>query len=423
MNTVGKNLLGCLVHSGNMEEFLRLDLRPEFFVGVEADVFDYINEHVRKFGKLPQPKTIEQEVGEYLPSPPEPPKYYLEKLESRYVHQRLKESMLEAQDYLKAKSPFEALEKLGATALELMMKRKRKQIVNFASDGAEMIKEEYKKKLLMGDEYGIMTGWPTLDAMISGLLGGDVLAIVGRPASGKTYMTLSLAHHAWWVQKKVPLVISMEMKPLPLVQRIAAIHTHKPVHLIKNAEMSTKSYNDMMGQLQAVSHEDRPYWIVDGNLTSTVKDIIMLARQLQPDVVYIDGAYLVRHWNPKTPRWEKVADNTEMIKEQLAGDLDIPVVASYQFNRTAANKKSVEDGAGLEHIAGADVIGQIASIVLGLFQAEDVETMVNRRIDILKGRNGEIGGFNINWNFDRYPYMDFSEIDPEKEEDKQLDYV
>jgi len=48
------------------------------------------------------------------------------------------------------------------------------------------------------------------------------LAIVGRPAAGKTYKVLYMAHNAWWEQKKKPLVVSMEMKPLPLIQRIAA---------------------------------------------------------------------------------------------------------------------------------------------------------------------------------------------------------
>ena len=69
------------------------------------------------------------------------------------------------------------------------------------------------------------------------------------------------------------------------------------------------------------------------------------------------------------------------------------------------------------------MIGQVSSIVLGLFQEEGVETMVRRKIRVLKGRNGEVGAFDINWNFTN---MDFTQVQADqlsKEQQKPLDYV
>jgi len=171
----------------------------------------------------------------------------------------------------------------------------------------------------------------------------------------------------------------------------------------------------MKGDLSKLYEFELPFWIVDGNLTATVKDVILLARQLRPDVVYVDGAYLLRHPSPKASNWERVKDNAEALKQQLAGELGIPVVASYQFNREAA-KKSM-DATGLEHIGGSDAIGQIATIVLGLFEPDSVETLNQKHVDIMKGRNGEMGGFDVNWIFDDYPFMDFSQVAEKSKDD------
>ena len=45
--------------------------------------------------------------------------------------------------------------------------------------------------------------------------------------------------------------------------------------------------------------------------------------------------------------------------------------------------------------------------MLGLFEEENVETLKQRRVKILKGRNGETGEFHDHWDFD---VMDFSEV-------------
>ena len=56
----------------------------------------------------------------------------------------------------------------------------------------------------------------------------------------------------------------------------------------------------------------------------------------------------------------------------------------------------------------------ISSIVMGMFEEETVETLKQRRVKILKGRNGETGEFVSNWNFDK---MDFSEVQQTAVED------
>jgi hypothetical protein len=50
----------------------------------------------------------------------------------------------------------------------------------------------------------------------------------------------------------------------------------------------------------------------------------------------------------------------------------------------------------------------VSSLVCGIMQKDSVETVVQRVIDILKGRKGETGQFTTNWNFNS---MDFSQYE------------
>jgi hypothetical protein len=162
-----------------------------------------------------------------------------------------------------------------------------------------------------------------------------------------------------------------------------------------------------MGELET-THEK--FWIIDGNLTAKVQDIVMLVHQMQPDVLYIDGAYLLQAEEKRLPRYERIASTLEVVKSEISTRLNIPCVLSYQFNKEGAKTKA------LENIGGSDAIGQLCSCVLALYEKEvaTIEYMVKKKVDILKGRNGEEGEFFINWIFDTPPFMDFSEILPEK---------
>ena len=95
--------------------------------------------------------------------------------------------------------------------------------------------------------------------------------------------------------------------------------------------------------------------------------------------------------------------------------------ASWQFNRKSLEKDSKKgQKPGVEDIGMSDAIGQISSIVLGLMQEDGVETLTSRRVTVMKGRNGEVGGFNVRWDFQK---MDFRQLADGEDEKKTLEFV
>jgi len=408
----GKRFLtSLLVDPKGTEKYLGMGIHEGLFRGPELELYDEIQGHLAKYGSLPKPQTCGiMEVPDGL----ETPEYYFDDVVKRFTHRTIVSAMKGAQIELAEKNPEAALDLFREMMVNITTRTSMNQIMDYATDGPDIIDAEFqmlnKGHLLPG----VLTGYPTLDGMIGSLRGGDVMAIVGRPGQGKTYQLLRMAHHAWHKQNKRVMFVSMEMKPLPLIQRITAMHQKLSITLLRRGEILKKKHKKILTDMAALEGTHDKFWIIDGNLTARVQDIQMLVHQMKPDVLYIDGAYLLKTDDKYAKRYERVAESLETIKSDVSTRLNIPCVLSYQFNKKGAKEKE------LENIGGSDAIGQICSCVLALYEKEvgSIEYVVKKKVDILKARDAGQMEFYINWIFDAPPFMDFSEILPETSADE-----
>lgn len=409
MNSQGANLLAALMDAEDgVDQLVSMDLRPDIFNGEESDVFEYITKHMIDHGVLPSRETLEQDGAWELPTVPEPASFYLKRVEARYLHQSMQQTMLAATDLIKKKQRKAAFATLaefvaGHTAYSL-----RRNVIDFDTDGEKAIKAAYLQKQLRGDDFGIKTGWQTYDAMNNGALGGDLNIIVGKTKGGKTYLMIKIAHHAWLAQKRRVMFVSMEMKPEALLNRLAAMHAKVPVTALNQAMLTSAGKKRLSKSLHQLG-TGVPIFVVDGNLTATVQDIAMLARQYRPDLILVDGAYMLQPSKPNVRSWEAVVDTARGLKRDIASAMNLPVWASYQFTKEVLSKKK-GDSIGLHNVAGSQEIPWLATTLLGITEEDTVENMKRKRVDILAGRNGEAGSFWTNWIFDTHPYMDFEEV-------------
>ena len=411
--TFGKNFLSAVIAKNAVTELLHGASIKHLFKGSEVALFEFVLAHVKKYGSVPDVATVLAHTDEELPNAVEPASYYRDLMEQRHVELELKKSMLKAQDELKAHAPKEALGTIAETVMQLVRESYGVSVVDFrqAYDLLMSVYVSQKQGIK-----GLQFGWPTLDAMTGGMLPGDLISFVGRPALGKTWQMLYGCHHGWLQSELDPkepgssrMFVSMEMGSVPIQQRLLSMHLSIPAFKIKNGLLTTISDGGgTLGKfkkgLKKLQGFKAPFWIVDGNLTSTVDDVEALARQLKPDAIFIDGAYLLQHAKAKD-RYARVAENLDLLKKNVASIA--PTVCSWQFNRGATKKKKEGEDPDLEDIGYSDAIGQHSSLVLGLFEADSVETLKMRRVKVLKGRSGETGEFTTKFRFDT---MDFSEV-------------
>lgn len=419
--SIGKGFLAALVAEGAASALLQYGPLDHLFKGNEVELWHFVKAFWKEYGSIPSFTAIEEYTGEALAPAPDPSKFYYDQLVIRHQEIAIKASMKKAQEQLQpgGEGSAAALKQIVELALKLTTEQHGKQVSDLRH-AYDLVIGMFAAQLKEADP-GLKLGWRTLDEMTGGLRLGDLISMVGRPGIGKTWQMLYCAHHGWLAAEKDEnspgesrMFVSMEMGVLPIEQRLAAMHTSVPISGIKKSALSKLKYTELKKGLKAMQGFKAPFYVVDGNLTATVDDIYMLAKQLKPKAVFVDGAYLVKHPTERD-RYKRVSENADLLKTRIANEI-CPVVCSWQFARTASKKKKGEE-VDLSDIAYADAIGQVSSLVMGLFEEETVDTLKQRRVKVLKGRSGETGEFLAKWDFEK---MDFSEVQPVDVESTQF---
>lgn len=428
---IGLKTIRKLVEEKDALGWYKAKLTAQLFKGVESEIYEWVASHLGKYHALPDIGTLTQQFPEIKEAEcPEPTKYYVDLLDRRFAYDQINQCNIDSQTILKEdKSKVLDAEKILKDTLDrITQQRYRSRIMNVGLDAPKLVLSAYQSS---SKDARITFGWPYMDNMTGGAVGGDVVSFVGRPAAGKTWKVLKVALHNWLKGRNV-LFASMEMNHLAIAQRIVSMYTHVSASDVKNSSIPTMSFGGnasawtkFLKGLGEMPKMPGQFYVVDGNLAAYADDLYMLAAQLKCDAIFIDGAYLMRHRNQRLDRFTKVAENVELMK-QLSTDLEIPTFASWQFNRQAAKKgKGLQknEKAGLEDIGYSDAIPQVSSIVMGLHQEEGIETMHQRIIDVMKGRNGEIGQFAVHWDFQTMNFDEISEESEKLKEDAELQYA
>lgn len=442
-----KSALTFLDH-GNLEHL---------FEGHDLATYKWVKEHATKYGSMPSEETFLKHTKEAaLVHTDEPSGYYLNLLKSSFIEKRLYKvqgdimKLMDQQpvDDLRGEKAFKMLQDF---VMGISIQHSSNAATDFRDSWENLIRA-YKKKQNKDNELFVRLGWDSFDEKSGGLDRGDVVSVCGRPGEGKTALLLYSALHGWLKHgKESPdhgrLFVSMEMSTLLIEQRMAAIAAGISASKLKHANLDSLDFPQHLSsfsKFESKMHELKTWAsrfdIVDGNLAASVGDIKLraLAMPVKPSAIFIDGAYLLKHATERD-RYRKVAENADLIKKELSPIA--PVICSWQLSREAKKLKEGEV-LGLEHIAHADAIGQISSVVLGLFgeqtkEAADanksklacafqnkglttnpkMKSLPYKRVDILKGRSGEKGSFQVHWNWDT---SDFSEYKVEDVEALQL---
>lgn len=401
--------LGAVLSAGNVATLLEQGGISHLF-RQHPKAIEFVHGFALKYGKLPSFEAVLSETGLSLTKPADTAEYYRDKLRDVYVDQELRQTITKVvQQHLdkggdELPDPNGALTLMAEEVMKLTAIRYGADVFDLR-DAIDMVTQAFIAKKKGETELGIELGWPTLDAMTAGLTKGDLISFASRPGMGKTYMLLWAAIHAWKTQGKVPLFISMEVAPLPILQRITGIFGQLPVQKLQAAQLGSMFEKKLSLAVKQIKGHDLPFYVVDGKLAANVEDCYALVRQLNPGLVIIDGAYLLRHPSERD-RYKRVAENAEMIKSLICPLA--PTIASWQFKRGEKKMKGPKLEYDLEDIGSSDAIGQVSSLVLAITGDDSIENVIGRRIKVIKGRNGEDAEFRVRWDFEWT--TDFSEL-------------
>lgn len=387
----GLKLLGSIIDTGSVH--LIRDLDRELFLDDEVALYDLIRTHYRRYGQIPAIATAEEELGLVIPEAPEVAAYYIKRVHDRRLYSIVREKFNELKESLREFDMDEAKEVIASLHSSTRIAHTANDIRSL-SEAARDVMREYRHAHENPGISGVPTGWGWFDHTVGGYQPGDLVTWVARPNLGKTYLLLKQASFAWQVGYSV-LVVTMEMTIEQITRRLAAMQAGINPDYLRKGTLSTYALRRMEQYLDAMVGAER-FRMFSGGLRKKVSDVELLVQEYSPDIVFIDGVYMMQPEAKRSmSKVEKVSEVYDDLKRMTLSQ-NVPSVVTTQFNRTAGKKG--KDGS-LENIAFSDAISTHSSIVVSIGEGEAPNVKTRRVATFLKGREGEDGKFHLNYTF------------------------
>lgn len=289
-----------------------------------------------------------------------------------------------------------------------------RRVTGEAQPLSELVEEAFRTIERRGENAltGEPSGFVELDDLTCGLQPGELIIVAGRPSMGKTALGLNIAEHLAIDKRRPVLFFSLEMSRLQLAQRILCSRARVNSHALRRGRHTDQD----MARLQAVAHDlTTTPLLVDDTSDLTILELRararMAYRRYQLRAVFVDYLQLMRV--PKSEsRQVEVATISRGLKA-LAKDLNIPVVAMAQLNRSPEDKSRRGNRPRMSDLRESGALEQDADLIALLHResyykskdagdagegppADPDENLAELIVD--KQRNGPVGKIILHWN-------------------------
>lgn len=269
---------------------------------------------------------------------------------------------------------------------------------------------------------GVPTGFPDLDALTGGFQRSDLIIVAGRPSQGKTALALALARNAGLHHEKKTAIglFSLEMSKEQLVIRMLASEGRVNAHKLRTGKLPDEDWRQMS---RAAGRLAEAKLFIDDTPALSILELRAKARRLKVEhgigMIVVDYLQLVHGPRNAENREREISWISRSLKA-LAKELDIPVIALSQLNRspeTRADKRPL-----LSDLRESGAIEQDADLVMfvhrpemfGLKEMKDddgniLSTEGLAEIIIGKQRNGPTGTVRLYFHRE---YAGFEKLAP-----------
>jgi replicative DNA helicase len=422
-------LLTRIIHDGDFHSLEKARIDESFFMSSEArEVYRYLRDQYHSAsttGLVPSLDMVTHRFPAFYPAlPPDAVPLLCEQLRYERVQSELM-SLAQELTVLAQTNPMEAKVKLHEKASVIASISEAGHDMAMATS-FQSIWDRYNMVANCKGMLGIPYPWQPLNEELQGMQDSQFIVLYGRPKSMKTWMALYMAVCAYKYSRRRVLFYSGEMSPDMLLLRAVSILAEVDYRLLKNGQLQPEIRDNVFQILFDLKSDEAahsvyggkrsPYFIVTtdrstGSGGGGVAWLQAKIRELEPDIVFVDGMYLMNddRGGKNVQEWQRVLHISRDLKKTARG-FNIPVIGVTQANRNAEKTQ----GEDLTELAYSDALGQDADAVMRVTKKEVVEKSalgVEEKKDVLflnfPGlREAKLAGMVINAR----PGFDFSYI-------------
>ena len=411
--SIERGFISKLIESKDFKLLKDQQIQPFFLTGDNKRVFLYIQEQFKTTGEVPTPRVLKQKFPSYeletheidgstIVGTDETLLYWCKELRTKAKHNRLAditEDVAEKLDNGETEEAYSIMKKGVWKIEDEIVESSSVDITKNTEDRKQAYLERKKNKGMIG----ISTGIPHLDYILKGLIKETLTTLIAGTGVGKTWFLVLLGAYAQLNGYKVCVFITEKSTEL-MQDRFEAMlfgmmYGDFSYENFKSGSLNLETENLYFEFLEDDLPKLEPLIIETATGISSVVSVI---EREKPDLVLVDGAYLMEDEQGAKDDWLRVTHITRDLKK-TAKNWHLPIVINSQADKNTSKKTGPELGS----IMYTQSIGQDSDNVLALFRDEIMINDKEMGVKVLKQREGVLGKVIINWDFN---HMNFKSI-------------
>jgi replicative DNA helicase len=270
---------------------------------------------------------------------------------------------------------------------------------------AGLAKAAYEHRKANPGMLGYSTGFPTMDEATAGMQNGQLIFVVAPPKTGKSTLALQMAATAHMNGLR-PMFLSFEMTNQEQELRYYSIRARISHHRLRTGSLTSEEEARFYKKLDGIQEMESPLYFGDSSGGLTVSSIGSQVQNFKPDILFIDGVYLLQDEQGAEAYNQQMTNITRALKHLAMGKAHIPIVATTQVLNWKMRKGQVTADA----IGYSSSFHQDADVIFGL-QREDEAVDDTRMLKVLANRNGGFHEVSLMWDWDTGLFREVNEDD------------
>jgi replicative DNA helicase len=400
-----------ILDEGDLGKALESRITAEFFEDdFFRDIYTYLLEFNSEYAEVPTHGAVKLKFPDWKPVKEviEPMQFFLDELQNAREYAVLHSTLVEVRAHLAERETKEAMAVMGSALTRVNIEVTSLRDTDMHADTAAWL-DDYLA--LPEGLIGIPTGFPTLDNALGGWQPEQLITLVGPPKAGKSTIMMALADFAVLYGYRVfftSFEMSAQEQKLRYYAMVGGINYQKLLHRTLNP-LEVRQLRTNLRQREAY-----PEFIMstDVSATATIPALAAKIEQYQPDVVFIDGVYMMDAQVDADPMSPQALTTLTRGLKRMAQNFRKPVVSSTQ---ALASRYSKRSGLRTKDIGYTSSFAQDSDALVGVEHYGETDDDPTRRLSIMDARNAAKTSCLVDWDWSTSTFREmegYDELNP-----------
>jgi len=397
-------LISRAILTRDITEILEYGLQDDwFYVEENRAVWKFIRTHWSKYSEVPTAVTVKDNFPTYrLLKVEDSIEYLLDQLVEYRRRQKAIEIVQDAADAIASGDHATAITSMSTGVAKILDEGTGSTSdINLSNSPLDRYDEYLAVKTRPNGLIGMSTGFTLIDQATSGLQPGQLVVIIAPPKTGKSVIALQTAvnlHEDGFV----PMFQSFEMSNHEQQTRHDAMRSNISHARLTRGALKTDEearYQKALKRMEAMHN----FYLTDSSSAATMSGLAAKVEKLQPDVVFVDGVYLMIDEISGEQNNAQALTNITRNLKRLAQKIQKPVVVTTQVLEWKMKKGRVSAGA----IGYSSSFFQDADVILAL-ERQDPEDDSSRLFRVEASRNCGKVETELMWDWENGKFQEYA---------------